>query len=161
MAQQERKLRLDAEAKANAKVAELKASIDERVGAEVERLTRSLREEKEREVELAWERARSLDAALQEREAEWEAAREQMERGFEEERRTIEAEALERLETRVAAAVSVGQLKLDESEHSPDLTPAPTTSGLLRITHILEPASAPPSAQAAAPTKVSIFTTLS
>ena len=93
MAQQERKLRLDAEAKANAKVAELKASIDERVGAEVERLTRSLREEKEREVELAWERARSLDAALQEREAEWEAAREQMERGFEEERRTIEAEA--------------------------------------------------------------------
>ena len=42
-----------------------------------------------------------------------------------------------------------------------DLTPAPTASAPLRITHILEPASAPPSAQTVAPSKVTVFTTFS
>ena len=50
---------------------------------------------------------------------------------------------------------------LRQSTEPWDLTPAPTISAALRITHILEPASAPPSAQAAAPTKVTIFTTSS
>ena len=68
------------------------------------------------EIELAWERNRQLEAQALESEATHEARMRAAAEEAEAQRIEMEAEFVTRMETRVAAAVTVVQVKLEKSE---------------------------------------------